>query len=246
MTMYPPTSTPTEAPTATPEPGVTPEAAATATLAAPATPTAVPELPTASPTAYTLEGFQTRFKETVDQFKGYGISEKTLRSVYEIQLLREKLRDDQTKDVPTTEPQVLARHILVDTEAEAKLVESLLAQGIDFATVAKRYSKDTGSGQNGGELGWAPPSNYVPEFADAVSSLEIGKISEPVKTQFGYHIIQVVAREELPLTGDQLTAKKQTAFDEWLKSIHDSADINIFDIWKARVPTEPVLTGQQQ
>jgi parvulin-like peptidyl-prolyl isomerase len=205
----------------------------------------VPELPTESPTPFTLQGFQGEFKKTVDEFKDYGISEQTLRSVYEIQVLRKKMMEDQVKDLQTTETQVLARHILVNTDAEAKAVEELLSQGVDFAEVARKYSKDTGSGQNGGELGWAPPSNYVTEFADAVSSLPIGQISEPVKTEFGYHIIQVVARENLPLSADQLEQKKQTAFDEWLQSIRDSADITINDIWKTLVPTEPVLNQGQ-
>jgi parvulin-like peptidyl-prolyl isomerase len=245
--IYPPTLTPTIAPTTTPEATFTPDPSMTATATAPAlpSPTPVPELPTASPTPYTLEGFQGQFQKTLDDFKTYGISEQTLRSVYEIQILRKKLMEQQVKDVPTTETQVLARHILVDTEAEAKAVEELLSQGVDFAEVARKYSKDTGSGQNGGELGWAPPSNYVTEFADAVSTLPIGQISEPVKSQFGYHIIQVVARDELPLSADQLDQKKQTAFDEWLKSIHDSSDITINEIWKTRVPTEPVLNQGQ-
>jgi parvulin-like peptidyl-prolyl isomerase len=247
LKIYPPTLTPTIAPTSTPEPTTTPDPSVTATATAPAfpTPTAVPELPTASPTPYTLEGFQGQFQKTLDEFKKYNISEQTLRSVYEVQVLRKKLMEDQEKDVTGTETQVLARHILVDTVAEAKAVEELLKQGVDFAEVARKYSKDTGSGQNGGELGWAPPSNYVTEFADAVSTLPIGQISEPVKTQFGYHIIQVIAREDLPLTADQLDQKKQTAFDEWLKSIHDSSDITINDIWKTRVPTEPVLNQGQ-
>ena len=246
LTMYPPTLIPTIAPTTTPESTSTPDPSVTATATVPAlpSPTPVPELPTASPTPYTLDGFKGQFQKTVDDFKTYGISEQTLRSVYEVQVLRKKLMEDQEKDVTATESQVLARHILVDTEVEAKAVEQLLADGVDFAEVARKYSKDTGSGQNGGELGWAPASNYVPEFADAVSTLEIGTISEPVKTQFGYHIIQVIAREELPLSSDQLDQKKQTAFDEWLKSIHDSSDITINDIWKTRVPTEPVLSQQ--
>jgi parvulin-like peptidyl-prolyl isomerase len=155
------------------------------------------------------------------------------------------MMEDQEKNLQATESQVLARHILVDTDAEALAVEALLKQGVDFAEVARKYSKDTGSGQNGGELGWAPASNYVTEFADAVSTLPIGQISEPVKTQFGYHIIQVIAREDLPLSADQLEQKKQTAFDEWLQSIHDSAEITINDIWKTRVPTEPVLNQGQ-
>jgi parvulin-like peptidyl-prolyl isomerase len=247
LKLYPATLTPTIAPTSTPESATTPDPSMTATATAQAipSPTPVPELPTASPTPYTLEGFQGQFQKIVDEFKTYGISEQALRSVYEMQVLRKKLTEDQVKDVPTTETQVLARHILVNTEAEAKSVEELLSQGVDFAEVARKYSKDTGSGQNGGELGWAPPSNYVTEFADAVSTLPIGQISEPVKSQFGYHIIQVVAREELPLSADQLEQKKQTAFDEWLKSVHDSSDITIKDIWKTRVPTEPVLNQGQ-
>ena len=245
LKIYPPTLTPTIAPTTTPEPTFTPDPAATATAPALPTPTAVPELPTASPTPFTIEGFQGEFKKTLDQFKEYGISEQTLRAVYEIQLLRNKMQEDQVKDLQATESQVLARHILVDTDVEAQAVEELLKQGVDFAEVASKYSKDTGSGANGGNLGWAPASNYVTEFADAVSTLPIGQISEPVKTQFGYHIIQVIAREELPLSADQLEQKKQTAFDEWIQSIRDSADITINDIWKTRVPTEPVL-GQAQ
>jgi parvulin-like peptidyl-prolyl isomerase len=196
-------------------------------------------------TPYTLEGFKESFQETLDQFKSYGISEKTLRTVYTAQLLREKLMEDVEKDVPTTDTQVLARHILVDTEAEALAIEELLKNGDDFAEVAKEKSKDTGSGAQGGDLGWAPASNYVPEFAEAVKTQEIGAIGAPVKSEFGYHIIQVIAREELPLTADQLQQKKQAAFDEWLQSLQDSSEINIFDIWKTRVPTEPVLTQQQ-
>jgi peptidyl-prolyl cis-trans isomerase D len=245
LTIYPPTQTPTLAPTSTPDVNATATPASTPTSSLP-TPTFVPEQATATSTPYTLEGFKSTFQKTLDQFKTYGISEQTLRNVYEAQILRNKLMDEQEKDLPTTDTQVLARHILVDTEEEAKKMEDLLKSGQDFGALAKQYSKDTGSGQNGGELGWAPASSYVPEFAAAVKTLKIGEISQPVKTQFGYHIIQVIAREDLPLTADELQAKKQTAFTDWLKSVHDSAKINIYDIWKTRVPTEPVLNQQQQ
>ena len=134
-----------------------------------------------------------------------------------------------------------ARHILLDTETEAKAAYNLLMAGADFANIARESSTDTGSGAQGGDLGWAPVSNYVPEFAEAVSTLEIGAISEPVKSQFGYHIIQVIARDELPLSASQLDQKKQTTFDEWLTSTREAAAITIHDIWKTRVPTEPVL-----
>ena len=247
LTIYPATSTPTQAPTAASEPTTTPDLSATAaatSTAAPATPTFVPDLPTASPTPYTVEGYQEQFNDTLDRFKSYDISEKTFRSVYEVQLLRQKLQDELTKEMPTTELQVLARHILVESEVEAVAAYQLVRQGVDFAKVAGDFSKDTGSGANGGDLGWQPVSNFVDEFADAVTNQEIGVVGEPVKTEFGYHIIEVIAREELPLTGSQIDQKKQTVFSEWLTSTRETATITTNDIWKERVPTEPVLQTQ--
>lgn len=247
LTIYPATSTPTQPPTAASEPTTTPDLSATAaatSTAAPATPTFVPDLPTASPTPYTVEGYQEQFNDTLDRFKSYDISEETFRSVYEIQLLRQKLQDELTKEMPTTELQVLARHILVESEVEAVAAYQLVSQGVDFAKVAGDFSKDTGSGANGGDLGWQPVSNFVDEFADAVTNQEIGVVGEPVKTEFGYHIIEVIAREELPLTGSQIEQKKQTVYSEWLASTRETAAITTNDIWKERVPTEPVLQTQ--
>lgn len=247
LTIYPSTSTPTEAPTSTAEatstPGVAATATATATAALP-TPTFVPQPPTASPTPYTLEGFQTQFNDTLTQFKEYQISEETLRSVYEIQILRTKLQDEMSKDLPQTEIQVLARHVLVEDESTAKTVTELLKEGVDFGKVAADFSKDTSSAANGGELGWTPVSSFVPEFADAVTTMEIGEISEPVKTEFGYHVIEVIAREELPLTASQFEQKKLTVYNEWLVSAREAATITTNEIWKERVPTEPVLAAQ--
>ena len=247
LTLYPSTATATEAPTETAVPNSTPDAAVTATAtftAGPPTPSPVPELPTQSPTPYTLEGFQKQYNDTLTEFKGYGISEQTLREVYETQILRTKLQEDMAKDLPHKEVQVWARHILVDTEVAAKQVEELLKAGEPFEKVARDLSKDTGSAAKGGDLGWAPASNYVPEFKDAVLKQEIGVIGPPVKTQYGYHIIQVIARQELPLTNDQFQQAVQTAFNDWLTAAREKADKKIYDTWKQRVPTEPVL-GQQ-
>lgn len=244
LTVYPSTSTPPEAATSTApatstsDPAVTPTASATT---APPTPTFVPELPTASPIAYTLEGFQQRFNETMDTFRTYDISEETLREVYRMEVLRKRMQEELGQDVERTELQVLARHILVDTEVEANAAYNQLINGADFAQMARTSSKDTGSGASGGDLGWAPVSNYVAEFAEAVSTQEIGVIGEPVKSQFGYHIIQVIAREELPLTTAQIEQKQQTTLNEWLTSARESAEITKYDIWMERVPTEPVL-----
>lgn len=90
----------------------------------------------------------------------------------------------------TNEQEFNASHILVETEEDAKAIIERLKAGEDFATVAKE--KSTGpSGPNGGELGWFGPGQMVKPFEDAVAALEVGAISEPVKTQFGWHVIKL-------------------------------------------------------
>lgn len=85
-----------------------------------------------------------------------------------------------------------ARHILVDSEDDAKKLIAQIKAGAKFEDLAKKNSKDTGSAENGGDLDWAKPASYVPEFSAALQSLKPGQMTEtPVKTQFGYHIIKL-------------------------------------------------------
>jgi foldase protein PrsA len=175
----------------------------------------------------------------VDQFKTYGVSEATLRDVYRNNLLREKLKEAIAADLPTSEEQVWARHILVDTEAKAVAIIQLIKNGSDFARLAKDFSQDTGSGAQGGDLGWFGKGVMVSEFENAAFSLGIGEISEPVKTQFGYHIIQVLGRQELPLTPSQLQNNRENAFTEWLNSAKNAAQITTYDTWQQFIPPMP-------
>jgi parvulin-like peptidyl-prolyl isomerase len=247
LTLYPSTATPTEVLTSTPEPASTVDPAvsptATATTA-PATPTFVPEGPTATATPYTLEGFQSQYGEMLDSFATYDISEKTLRSVYEASLLRQKVLDEVTKETPRTEEQVWARHILVETEAEAQEIYERLQDGEDFAAVAAEASKDTGSGANGGDLGWFGRGAMVPEFEKVAFALEVGEISEPVQSEFGYHIIQVLGHQDVPLNASQYEQKRETDFSNWLVTKRGQSEITTYDIWKERVPAEPTLQAQ--
>jgi parvulin-like peptidyl-prolyl isomerase len=242
LTLYPPTTIPTEAPTSTPEPTATLDPLTPTSTVAPPSPTPLPE-PTGTP--YTVEGFQSQYGDMLKNFAESGISEQTVQSVYEVQILRRKLREEITQETVRTDEQVWARHILVGTEAEAKAALQLINQGIDFAEVARKYSKDTGSGANGGDLGWFGKGMMVPEFEEATFKLKIGEISEPVKSQFGYHIIQVLGRQELPLDASQREQKRDTEFSDWLTTTREASTIKTFDVWKERVPTEPVLQAQQ-
>jgi peptidyl-prolyl cis-trans isomerase C len=100
-----------------------------------------------------------------------------------------KVYEDASKQI-TGEQEVHARHILVETEDEAKAVKAELDKGADFAELAKKKSKDPGA-SDGGDLGFFTKDQMVPEFSAVAFSLEPGKISDPVKSQFGWHIIKV-------------------------------------------------------
>jgi peptidyl-prolyl cis-trans isomerase C len=100
-----------------------------------------------------------------------------------------KVYEEASKQI-TGEEEVHARHILVETEDDAKAVKAELDKGADFAELAKKKSKDPGA-SDGGDLGFFTKDQMVPEFSQAAFSLEPGKISDPVKSQFGWHIIKV-------------------------------------------------------
>lgn len=100
---------------------------------------------------------------------------------------------DELKAQQADRKEFKVSHILLKDEDKAKeLIKDIKDKKVSFADAAKKDSIDPGSGNNGGDLGWAPSSNYVPEFAQAVESLQKGELSqEPVKSQFGWHIIEV-------------------------------------------------------
>ena len=100
-----------------------------------------------------------------------------------------KVYEDAAKQI-AGEQEVHARHILVETEDEAKAIEAELKKGADFATLAKTKSKDPGAA-DGGDLGFFTKDQMVPEFSTVAFALEPGKISDPVKSQFGWHVIKV-------------------------------------------------------
>ena len=119
------------------------------------------------------------------------------------------------------------RHILVEKESEAVAIIASLKKGGKFDEIAKKQSKDTGSGAKGGDLDWGNPGDYVPEFSEALLKLNKGQTTEaPVKTQFGYHVIRVddIRTVQLPAFDDvkpqisqQMTQQKLAAFQDELR-----------------------------
>lgn len=231
-------------PTATEPPTATPDPQATATPVPSPTATPMPQ-PTATP--YTLEGFQKTYQETLDRLKqDISLSEADFRSIFEAQLYRQKLVESVTKDVPHMQEMVWARHILVNDEAIAQVVRQRLLDGEDFAALAAEISEDPGSKDKGGDLGWFAKGQMVAAFEDAAFGLKIGEISQPVKSDYGYHIIQVIGHENRPMTEAEYNDAVNKMFDEWLAKLREESIITIYDRWKNFIPMQPVIRTQQQ
>jgi len=121
-----------------------------------------------------------------------------------------------------------ARHILVEKEEQAKAIIASIKKGAKFEDIAKKQSKDPGSGANGGDLDWASPGNYVQEFSDAMVKLTKGKLMDtPVKSQFGFHVLRLddvrdikfpKLEEVKPQISQQLGQQKLMKFQEDLRA----------------------------
>src|SRR3989454_9639408 len=144
-----------------------------------------------------------------------------------------KVYEDASKQI-TGEQEVRARHILVETEDEAKAVKAELDKGADFAELAKKKSKDPGA-SDGGDLGFFTKEQMVPEFSTVAFALEPGKISDPVKSQFGWHIIKVEEKRSRQAPGfDQVKGQIETyvirkAQADYVAKLREAAKVERMD-----------------
>jgi peptidyl-prolyl cis-trans isomerase SurA len=154
--------------------------------------------------------------------------------------------DTTPKNITITETN--ARHILLrnragltDADAERRLSgyrDQVRAKAADFGELAKKHSED-GSAANGGVLGWMSPGQLVPEFEFAMNRLQIGEVSNPVKTEFGWHLIQVLERREAQLTVEKQREfaraairerKFEQLYQDWLRQLRDTATVRILNL----------------
>jgi foldase protein PrsA len=207
----------------------------------PPTPTAIPPLEpgvvvtvTATPRPTATPVTEAAYKKLYTDYLGRlrdaaGYSEGDLRRDVENSLLRAKLREIVVSDVPTRTVQIHARHILTDTEEGVKAIQARLDQGEDFAAIARQESKDAATRDREGDLGWFSRGDHDSEFDQAAFTLQVGQISQPVKTAQGWEIIQVLERDENRLlTPEQLKQRQNDAFTKWLSDQQAAASIQRF------------------
>lgn len=181
---------------------------------------------------------------TEDDFKEDVIQYLSIRKLMEplVEVTDEEVKEyfEENKEMFDEQEQVDARHILVEEEDLANELYEKLKDGADFAELAQEHSTD-GSAAAGGDLGFFPRGKMVPEFEEKAFSLEVGKISEPVKSEFGYHIIETLDKKEekaavLEDHAEEIKeklfeTKMQTEYVTWLEEKRESYDIknNLFD-----------------
>jgi parvulin-like peptidyl-prolyl isomerase len=141
-------------------------------------------------------------------------------------LITTQMRDRITQNLTGTLMQVHARHILVDTEAQANDILQRLQQGEDFGGLAAQFSKDVTTREQGGDLGWFAQSELLePYLAQVAFSLEPGAIAGPVPTTLGFHIIQTLEKEDRPIPDEKRASLAQNEFELWLQSLRGEATI---------------------
>jgi parvulin-like peptidyl-prolyl isomerase len=151
------------------------------------------------------------------------------RAAVRAQLLSAAMFEKVTASVPTSAEQVHARHILLEKEEEARELLSQLQGGGDFAALAKLYSQDESTREQGGDLGWFPRGLLAPEVEEAAFALEPGQVSAAVHSQFGYHIIQLLEKEaDRPLSAEMLHSLKAQTFRRWMQEQRETATIERF------------------
>lgn len=232
-----PTPTPTLTPTATP----TPDAETTAEATVEITPTFA--LPTITPLpTLSIEEQQRQFEENLRNYtlnirQATGIGQEVIDDSFRRQALEDAVANYLLGEEKKT-TYVRVRHILVATREQALDVIAALNAGESFAALAAAVSTDPGSAQNGGVYEWAPALNYVDAFRDTTLTLNIGAISEPVQTEFGFHVIQVMGREERVVADADLDRVKQALFNQWRQALrrNNEPNITIASNWVDFVP----------
>lgn len=173
--------------------------------------------------------------EVEEDLETYLATNKLLEKRIEITEEEMKTYFEENKDQFAQAEQVQASHILVEDEATANEVAKKLAAGGDFAELAKEYSIDEGSSKEGGEVGYFGKGAMVPEFEEAAFSMEKGEISDPVKSEYGFHIIKVTDKKEAKeanyeeskeeIKSALMESKVQEEYMVWLQEKQEEYDV---------------------
>jgi parvulin-like peptidyl-prolyl isomerase len=156
-------------------------------------------------------------------------SEATFKQAFTLEMYATAMIERIVSEVPRVELQAHARHILVSTEEGADSIQQELSNGADFGELAAQYSLDLSTKPGGGDLGWfATGTLTLPAVEELIFSLDPGETTAIVASEFGYHVVQLLALEERPLAYETLLARQEQAVENWLTEQMEQSEIEVF------------------
>ncbi|MBW8010046.1 MAG: hypothetical protein FVQ83_02230 [Chloroflexi bacterium] len=227
--------------------GLTPPVDEQPTSETNATPTTV--IPSPSPTMYSTEAYAENLHQYYSNLElEFEFTEAGFRKTIESQLYYEKLLSDITKDLPVEEAQIWVRHIQMEDEDSALEILEKLDNGEDWTALASEFSTDPSTNTIGGDLGWLGESINKTDQTEFIGILyeaalagdgEIGDLIDPIESEAGWHIIQILGSETRIFSEDELSQIRSAIFSEWLAQIQLEYEIVRMDYVSTRIPDEP-------
>ena len=193
------------------------------------------------PTAYTRDDFDEDYKIFVDSLRDFRINEADFRDLVRNQFLQVKVREEVEAEMefPESEEQVLIQHLFVQDEALAEEVLQRYEDGQGWEELIHEYSEDPSTNEIAGEIGWLNVQDLQRQFGEQgffIFTLPQGEVRGPVESSLGFHLVNVVAREERPLSEFSLQQLMQEIFSNWVESLREKADIEIIEGWEEHLP----------
>lgn len=199
----------------------------------------------ATPTPYTYEMYQ---QYLADYISGVNevitFTEEDLRAIVKEQLYVEKIYAYLDENLSRTQEMIHAKHILVETEELAKDIAGQLVAGGDWDALAAEHSLDQSNKDAGGDLGWFNSRTMVEEFTKVAFQTEEGEISDPVETQFGWHLIYVLGHEEQEMSEQEYYEFRERQLEELMVYVRNVAGIEFVEGWENYIPDYPQIPDE--
>jgi hypothetical protein len=235
-----PEGTPTPFPTPTPDATrVAAIAAASESTAEPSPTPSLPQTPFPTATPYVLEAYEVDYEQFLDSLSDFGITEADFYVYIEAQLLEEKVREQFDPEIERVAEHVLIQHILVFDEEVAQEALERLESGESWDDIVLEYSEDQNSRESSGDLGWKTQDDmvgFLGQMGFVAFSAPINEVVGPIETQYGWHLLRVVDREDREISDAAYQVAVDNAFEAWIDELTAEAEIIVVDDWQDHLP----------
>ncbi|MES0339061.1 MAG: peptidylprolyl isomerase [Anaerolineales bacterium] len=235
-----PEGTPTPFPTPTPDATRVAEIAAASDPTAEPSPTsALPQTPIPTATPYVLEAYEADYAQFLDSLSDFGINEADFYVYIEAQLLEDKVREQFDPELARVAEHVLIQHILIFDEAIAQEALEQLESGEAWDDIVLEYSEDQNSRESSGDLGWKTQDDlvgFLGQMGLVAFSAPVNEVVGPIESQYGWHLLRVVDRQDREISDDAYQVAVDNAFEAWIDELTTEAEIIVVDDWQDHLP----------